>query len=165
MESFVSILYAICSLISTILMGKGKYIAFVFGLIATLLYSYLAFRNALWGSVALSLCYYLPFESLSLYKWFKNTSPETKSIIKKKLKTETFWLCIILATIASLLLSYILFLKHDKSPVLDAFITAFSMIATYLTLIRVIEQWIVWSIANILTFTMWVILIIQGSKS
>ncbi len=165
MESFVSIIYALLSFISTILMGKGKYIAFVYGLLATLLYSYLSFKNALWGSLMLSLLYYLPVESLSLYQWMKNTNSETKSIYKTKLKIKTFVLYLVLAVILSLILSYILYLKQDKLPLLDGFITIFSILAAYLTLIRVIEQWIVWTIANILTCTMWVILILQGSKS
>ena len=165
MESFVSLVYALFSFISTILMGKGKYISFVFGLIATLLYSFLAFKNDLWGSLCLSLFYYLPIESLSLYKWFKNTNSETKSIYKTKLKTKTFLLYITLAIFLSLILSYILFIKKDALPLLDGFITIFSILAAYLTLIRVIEQWIVWTVANILTFSMWVKLIFQGSNS
>lgn len=165
MESFVSVIYALISFISTILMGKGKYIAFAFGLTATLLYSYLSFKNALWGSLMLSLLFYVPIESLSFYKWMKNTNSETKSVYKDKLKIKTFLFYLISAVILSLILSYILYLKHDKLPLLDAFITIFSILASYLTLIRVIEQWIVWSIANVLTFSMWVILILHGSKS
>ena len=165
MESVVSIVYALFSFTGTVLMGKGKYIAFVFGLIATLLYSILSFKNNLWGSLFLSLFYYLPVESISLYMWMKNTNSKTKSIYKTKLKTATFGMYMLLAIFLSVILSYILFLNHDKLPIFDGFITIFSILAAYLTLIRVIEQWIVWTIANIMTFAMWIILIIHGSAS
>lgn len=165
MESFVSLIYALFSFTSTILMGKGKYMAFVFGLIATLLYSILSFKNSLWGSLFLSLFFYVPIESMSLYNWFKNTNSNTKSIYKLELKKQSFILYMIFAIILSIALSYILFLKHDRLPIIDGFITIFSILASILTLKRVIEQWIVWTIANILTFSMWMILVFQGSSS
>ena len=165
MESFVSVIYALSSFISTVLMGKGKYYAFILGIFASILYSLLSFKNMLWGSFFLSLFFYVPIESMSLYEWFKNTNSKTKSVKKLKLKRKTFILYMLAAFILSVILSCILFLKHDKSPILDGFITIFSMVASILTLKHVLEQWIVWTVANILTFSMWVILIMQGSKS
>ena len=163
MESFVSTAYSLLGLIYTILLGRGKYQAFIFGVLTSLLYSFLSFKNALWGSFALNFFYYVPVEILSLIKWFKNTNPKTKSVVKLKLKKKSFILYLLSASIISLVLSYILFLNHDKMPLIDGFITIFSILGAYLTLKRVIEQWIVWTIVNFLTIVMWLIIGSNGS--
>jgi len=113
----------------------------------------------------LSLFFYVPIESVSLYQWFKNTNSNTKSVNKLKLKKNYFILSLLIAAILSFILSYILFLKHDKLPLLDGFITIFSILASILTMQRVIEQWIIWTMVNILTCIMWIILVLQGSPS
>lgn len=157
MNNFVSILYLLLGLFYIFLLGKGKYQAFIFGVMTSLLYSFLAFKNAFWGSFALNFFYYVPIETLSLIKWYKNTNPETKSVIKLKLKKRDFFLYLSAAIILSLILSYILLLKHDKLPLIDGFITIFSILGAYLTLRRVIEQWIIWTTVNLLTIAMWLI--------
>ena len=157
MDNFVSIIYALLGLFYIVLLGKGKYQAFIFGVLTSLLYSFLAFKNALWGSFALNLFYYVPIETASLIKWFQNTNPETKTVNKLKLKKREFILYLFGATILSLVLSYILFINHDKLPLFDGFITIFSILGAYLTLRRVVEQWIVWTIVNFLTVVMWIV--------
>ena len=157
MDNFVSILYAILGLFYIILLGRGKFQAFIFGVLTSLLYSFLSFKNSLWGSFALNFFYYVPIETMSLFKWYKNTNPKTKSVNKLKLKKSEFILYVFIAVIISLILSYILYIKHDKLPLIDSVITVFSILGAYLTLKRVIEQWIIWTIVNFLTVVMWFI--------
>ncbi len=157
MDNFVSILYAFLGLFYVILLGRGKYQAFIFGVLTSLLYSFLSFKNSLWGSFALNLFYYVPIETMSFFKWYKNIDTKTKSVIKLKLKKIEFFLYLIFAIILSLVFAYILFLKQDKLPLFDSFITVFSILGAYLTLKRVIEQWIIWTIVNFLTVAMWFI--------
>ena len=157
MDNFVSIIYALLGLLYITLLGKGKYQAFIFGVLASLLYSFLAFRNSLWGNFALNFFYYVPIETMSLIKWFKNTNPDTKTINKLKLKKTEFLLYLLGAVILSLILSYVLSLNNDKLPLFDGFITIFSILGAFLTLKRVLEQWITWTVVNFLTIVMWLI--------
>ena len=70
-----------------------------------------------------------------------------------------------LCTIISLIVSWVLYLQKDSLPLLDGFIAIFSIFGAYLTMKRALEQWIVWSVVNLLTVNVWIILILQGSNS
>ena len=165
MDIFVSIIYSICGLSYVILAGKGKYICFVFGIISSILYATLSFKNNLWGSFLLSCLCYLPIEALSLYKWIKHTNPETKSVFKIRLTRKKFCIYFLVSLILSVILSYFLYLHSDKSPFLDGIITIFSILGSYLTMKRAIEQWIVWTIVNISTIIVWFMMLKENPES
>ena len=156
MELFVSFIYTLCGLSYTILSGYGKYFCFIFGLISSVLYSYLSFKNALWGNFALNFLYYIPIQIISMIKWHKNTDKKSKTVNKIRLKKKAVIMYLLSAVILSLMLLYALFLNSDKSPILDGFITVFSIFGAYLTLKRALEQWILWNIVNFLTILMWI---------
>ena len=165
MDIFVSIIYAICGLSYVILAGKGKYICFIFGIISSILYAILSFKNSLWGSFLLSCFCYLPIETISLYKWIKHTNPETKSVSKVKLGKVKFSIYLVICLILSGILSYFLYVNSDKSPILDSIVTIFSILGSYLTMKRTQEQWIVWTIVNISTIIVWLMLSKENSGS
>ena len=163
MDNIISLFYTLFGLSYTILAGSGKYICFIFGLLASILYSYLSFKNAIYGSFLLNFLYYIPIQIISLFNWKKNT--EKNTVLKTKLQRKVFLAYLLISTTVSLIASYVLYLNHDKSPILDGFILIFSILGAYLTLKRTIEQWIVWTTVNALSFIMWIILIINGSKA
>ncbi|MBQ8475759.1 nicotinamide mononucleotide transporter [bacterium] len=165
MDNFISIIYAICGISYTVLSGRGKYFCFIFGLISSLLYSILSFKQALWGTFFLNFLYYIPIQILSLLNWHKNTDKKRKTIKKTYLGLKKFLILAFLASILSIILGFILFLNKDNAPYQDGFITIFSMLGAYLTLRRAIEQWIVWTIVNFITLIMWIILIIKGANT
>ena len=163
MDNLLSLVYCISSLSYTILAGHGKFICFIFGIFASLLYSFISYKNALWGTLALNILYYIPIQILSLIKWQKHTFNST--VKKTSLAKLEFGEIILIGFILSLICYYILFLNKDREPFLDGFILIFSIIGTYFTLRRAIEQWIIWTIVNLLTVVMWVDLVLKGSKS
>ena len=158
MEGLISLIYVICGLSYTIFAGNGRYFAFIFGLTSSILYAFLSFKNALWGSFILNFFYYIPIQILSLIKWHENTNKNTKSVYKTELSLKKFLLYVIAALILSCILSLILYFRHDTSPVFDGFITVFSVLGAYFTFLRTVEQWTIWTIVNILTVVMWIIL-------
>ncbi len=155
MDFCISAIYVLCGLCYTIFAGRGKYIAFVFGLVSSLLYSYFAFKNSLWGSFALNFFYYVPIQILSLIKWFLHTDKTTKSVLKITLPLKSFLIYFIAAFFLSVVLSYFFVLNSDAHPYLDSFITIFSILGAYLTLKRTLEQWFIWTLVNLLTCIMW----------
>ena len=161
MENLISVIYAVCGLSYTILAGKGKFICFIFGLISSILYSYLTFSKGLWGSFALNFLYYIPLQIISFIKWFQHTDKKRKTIIKSKLNVKHFVALVLIFSIISVIFSCFLKLKGDFAPYLDGLLTIFSILATGLTLRRVIEQWIIWSLVNVLSLVMWIKLMLN----
>ncbi len=164
-DSKAAIVSAICGILYTTLAGKGKISCYFFGLLGTSFYSYLSFKNALWGNLVLYVCYYFPMQVTGIFKWKKHLKSDTKEIVKTKLsKKELVIICLAaLAACAAVIL--ILWYFNDKSPVFDGITTVFSVIGMYLTVKRCIEQWVAWIIVNGLSSFMWLGLILQGTKA
>ena len=155
MLNIISITYALCSLICTILMGKGKYYSFIFGLLASILYSYITYFNQFFGSLALNLIYYIPIQIASLILWFKNTDKSKKCVTKTNLKLKEFMILTGVFSIISIFTIPALDFIHDKSPVLDSIILIFSILGAYLSAKRAVEQWIVWFVVDFCACLMW----------
>ena len=83
-EYFVAIISALCGITYTAIAGKGRPLCYLFGITGSFFYSYLSFKNALWGNMLLYLCYYIPMQVLGIFKWKKHLEEKSKEIIKTK---------------------------------------------------------------------------------
>lgn len=163
-DSKIALVSAICGLSYTFLAGKGKISCYFIGIIGTFCYCYIAFKNSLYGNLALYGLYFLPMQIIGIFKWAKNLKKDTKEIIKTSLSQKEKYIYLILASVLSIILGYILELYGGKTPYIDSITTIFSIFAQILTLKRCIEQWYLWLIINILTLFMWIIAYIEGSN-
>ena len=82
----LALISATCGILYTIIAGKGKISAFIFGIIGTLTCALLSFKVALYGNFALHLFYFLPMEILVIIYWKKHLQTQSQEIIKTKLK-------------------------------------------------------------------------------
>ena len=143
-----AIINAICGILYTIIAGKGKISCYFFGLLGSGCYIFLSFKNALWGNMLLYLCYYIPMQILGIFKWKQHLKQESKEIVKIKLNLNE-----------QIIISII-------GIIIDGITTFLSILGMYLTVRRAIEQWIVWTIVNGLSFIMWLDLVLfAGTKA
>ena len=149
----------------TCIAGKGKISCYFFGIISSICYSLLAFKNALWGNLALNLFYYLPMQVVGVFNWKKHLKKDTKEIIKTSLDKKDLFKLIIISVLSCVLGIAILSVLGDKNPVFDGITTVLSIFGMYLTVKRCIEQWFVWMIVNGLSVLMWIDLVLKGSKT
>ena len=164
-DTKVATVHAIFGILATILAGKGKISCYVLGTIGVLCYSYLSFKNALWGTFALQVLYYLPMEFIGIFAWKNHLKKETQEVRKTRLSNKQRWLIGIGATGLSIILGIILMFYNDKFPFPDAFVTVLPIIAFYLTVKRCIEQWIVWSLVNGINIIMWLVIFVKGGNT
>ena len=163
-DSKVALVSAICGISYSILAGKGKISCYFIGLCGTLCYSYISFRNSLYGNLFLYLLYYLPMQVLGIFKWRKHLKKETQEIAKTKLSKVERILYFCGAIVFSLLVYFILKYFGDQSPAIDSITSVFSVIGLILTVKRCIEQWYIWFVVNGLSVVMWVKAYINGSN-
>lgn len=161
-DSKIATAQAIFSLSYSIMAGKGKISCYFFGILGTLCYSFLSFKNAIYGAVMLQMGYFLPMEIIGIFMWKKRMNHDKQTIIKTKLTNKErlyFGFLIILAAII-----FSVFLAHlgARFPLMDAFSTVFSIAAMYMTVRRCIEQWVLWTGVNILSAIMWLIIFASG---
>ena len=145
-DTKIATMHAFFGIFATILAGKGKISCYVLGTLGVLCYAWLSYKNALWGTLALQLLYYLPMEFIGIFAWKDHLKKDTKDVKKTKLSNKQRWIIGVGSVVVSLILSLILAHFNDKFPVPDAFVTVLPIVAFYLTVRRCIEQWIVWTI-------------------
>ena len=160
----IALVSAICGITYTILAGKGKISCYIFGLSGTLCYSYLAYKNALYGNLLLYMCYYFPMQILGIFKWRKHLDKNSREIIKTNLSLKSRYILFLSAILLSLIFSYILKQSGDASPYMDGFTTVLSVFGLILTIKRCIEQWYIWTIVNGLSVFMWIEAYYKGSN-
>lgn len=163
-DSRVALVSAVCGISYTIFAGKGKISCYFFGLCGTLCYAFLAFKNNLFGNLALYLCYYFPMQILGIFKWQKHLKKDSNEIIKTKLSVKERIIYSVTCVGLTICVYFILEFLGDLSPIIDAITSVFSVIGLILTVKRCIEQWYIWFVVNGLSVVMWIDAYIKGSN-
>lgn len=146
---------ALCGILYTIIAGKGKISAFIFGIIGTLACAVLSYKVALYGNFALHLFYFFPMEIIGIINWKKHLEQKKQEIIKTKLlPNELITLVFVFCALEAII--YLILLKvGDIAPAIDSTMCTLSLLGMYLTVKRCIEQWGVWTVANFLSIAIW----------
>lgn len=163
-DSIIALISAICGITYTIFAGKGIPYCYPIGATGSVLYVYLAFFNQLWGNLLLYLCYYMPMQVIGFFQWNKNLKTDKYEIVKTVLPLKERVLLFLITTLISVIVIFILAYLDDKKPIIDGITAVFSILGMYLTVKRVVEQWIVWIGVNSLSFIMWLDIAIKGER-
>lgn len=164
-DSVIAVVSAVCGILYTVMAGKGKISCYLFGLSGSGCYSYLAFTNALYGNLLLYLCYYIPMQTLGIFKWKNNLKAKTNEVIKTCLPIKERIYLLIATIVVSVIAIYVLGYFNDAQPIKDGITTVFSVVGMYLTVRRCIEQWLIWIVVNGLSFIMWLNAVMHGAKA
>lgn len=163
-DNKVALVSAVCGISYTILAGKGKISCYLFGLAGTFCYSFISFKNALYGNLALYALYYFPMQVLGIFKWKKHLKSDIQEIEKAKLSKKERIIYSLIAVFGSVILSFVLWKLNDQNPIIDAITSVFSIIGLILTVKRCIEQWYIWFVVNGLSMIMWIQAYLNGSN-
>jgi nicotinamide mononucleotide transporter len=163
-DNKIALVSAICGISYTILAGKGKISCYYIGLMGTMCYAYLSYKNALYGNLALYALYYFPMQILGIFKWRKHLKSDNGEVVKTKLFPMERISYLISAVVITAIVSQLLIRFGDATPYIDAITTVFSIVGLILTVKRCVEQWYVWFIVNGLSVIMWVEAYINGSN-
>jgi nicotinamide mononucleotide transporter len=150
---------------NVILASKGKAINFIPGTIRCLLYSILAFQNKYYGEFILNAFYYIPMQFYGFIVWTKQSNSDSKnsSIAIKKLSNKTKIIGGIVAIIFILIYREVLIKIGTKEPLLNSISTISTALALILMTKCYIEHWLLWTITNFASITLWIIALKEGS--
>lgn len=165
MQTAISIIYTISGILYTFIAGRGKVCCYLFGIIATCCYSYLAFLNHIFGNFLLNIGYYLPMQIIGIFEWKKHLKKDKQEIIKRTLNNKELIFLGSISITACLVLVACLSHSKETTPLLDSITTVLSILGMYLTVKRCIEQWIIWIIVNSLTIIMWIKLSLKNTQT
>ncbi len=158
------IIAAVTGVMYVVLTGKGKISGYIFGLVNVALYAIISFEAKYYGEVMLNAVYYIPMHFIGWFMWKKHMNSETKEIIKERmsLKWEIILLCIVV--VAIVIYGRILDMLGGNLPYIDSISTCLSILAMILSVRRMVEQWVLWTIVNAVTVYMWFVDYAQGGS-
>ena len=132
-----------------ILISFSQRIAWIFGIISSAIYVYIAFIGEIYLQAGLQFIYVI-LGVFGFINWGKSAETKLKIWSLKK-----HFLVGIPTLLFALLLGFIFSKTNQKLPYLDAFITAFAILATYLTTKSILENWLYWIVLNLLSMYLW----------
>ena len=143
-DDALGITMALTGVLCVILTGKGKMSCYLFGLVNTVLYAWIAFGARYYGEVMLNACYYVPMQFVGWFMWKKHMDGKTKEVEKTRLTVSRQILLLVLSAVS--IYGYGLVLKRlgGNLPFIDSMSTCLSVLAMLLSVRRLMEQWIVW---------------------
>jgi len=164
--TLLSLLASITGMITVVLVAKGRISNYLFGAINVVLYGYIALQSQFYGEVMLNFGYYLPAQFIGYYIWTANqnrSGVDEVNVARLSTKRRIIWIALSVFSI----FGYGLVLKYlnGNLPFFDSASTTLSVIAQYLMIRRVKEQWVVWTTINIISIYMWATVYLDTGNS
>ena len=165
--STLAIIGLICSVtgvLTSIYQARGEIIVYLFLIINTVTYAWIAYKGALYGQVIQNILLLLPIQIGGLIAWKKSMAKSTDNKIEIKRFKLIHWIVaiiglLILWGIYYIFLIYLPEIIHaifggkmiapDPSAIIDSLTTVITVMAMFLTSKRYIEQWWFWIFCNI----------------
>lgn len=147
--SIPEIIAVILGLLYLVLISFSQRIAWIFGILSSAIYVYMAFIGAIYLHSGLQFVYVV-LGIFGYINWGKSAETKLKIWTLQK-----HFLVGIPTLLSALTLGYFFSKTNQKLPYLDAFITAFAILATYLTTKSILENWLYWIVLNLLSMYLW----------
>ncbi len=182
--SLFAIITALTGMINVVLVAKGNFSNYIFGIVNSIMYIIVAYNAGYAGDFSLFLLYVLPLQFIGIYSWrMKNKKDvdlidnvthevESKSLDLKGIIITTFSMVIVtylvylfmpsLTQIINNIILAIPFLNGDIMPInslplADAITTTGTIVAGVLMILKYREQWIIWILVDVFAVVMWVV--------
>ena len=140
-------LAVIISIAGVWLTAKEKVINWPIGIIACLIYTYIFYKDALYGDTALQV-FYIAIGFYGWYEWLYGGEKKDELTVSKTSKKTWLILCVLLI-ISWLVLANILSRTNTNVPYWDGLNTALSLVATWMTTRKLIENWLIWIVTDL----------------
>ena len=164
-DTWMSLLAALTGVWCVILTGKGKRSSFIFGLINVIFYAIVAFQAKYYGEVMLNVIYYLPMNFVGWFAWKKHMNDDTGEVVKERLTLKKSVIVYALTAVAIFVYGLILKALGGNLPYIDSMSTVISVVAQILSIKRLMEQWVLWIVVDVVTVIMWAVHFAQGGET
>lgn len=157
---------AVTGIINLVLCAKGNIWNYLFGIVYNAIYVYIAWKSRLFADSAIYLLYYLPMQFVGWARWKKNQNADSGAVNVTHL---TWKMAAVLLLVAAVLIPTFAWLLSrpfiaDSQPWLDAVTTVVSILAMYLMVKAIAEQWYIWIVLDAVQTVKWLIATIRGEE-
>jgi nicotinamide mononucleotide transporter len=152
---YIEVLATITGLIYLVYSVRGQILLWLFGLISSLLYVFVFYKAKIYALMCINLYYVI----ISIYGWVHWSFPGKNN--KKELPVSRLnrSMSMYLLVVSFFLFAFIGFVlkKFTNSDIViwDAFITAFSITATWMLARKIMEHWLVWIVVDLIAVVLY----------
>ncbi|MBN1951736.1 MAG: nicotinamide mononucleotide transporter [Bacteroidales bacterium] len=149
--NYIELLATLTGLIYIIFSVRGKMLLWLFGFISSALFVIVFFRSRIYADMGINVYYVL----VSIYGWFhwkydKKRNQKTLPYARLDFRTALYLLGV--SILVFIFIAFILDKLTDSDiPLPDAFTTAFSITATWMLARKIIEQWLIWIVVDLVS--------------
>ena len=163
---------ALMGVISVVLSANGHILTFVFGLVDVLIYSYTLLDQNVPMTLGLHVLYFLPMEFIGFFGWRKRGATAKKAVQARRL-TPKGWLNVVALFVmvyAAVLAVAWLIARYQGNVVwakmaFDSAVTTANIVALVLMAKAYMDQWYLWTMVNITSIILWIIVLSSGEGS
>lgn len=155
---------SITGIITALLLAKGKNLGQVFGILITILYSIVSFKNRFYGEVIIYIFLMLLMYLIGIVSWIKYHNKETNTVQINKINNKE-WLLISIISIFGFIGIYLLLKIFNTNELTVSTISVIvSLFAIYLQVRRSRFSFYFYIINDFILMTLWGIPVIKGNK-
>lgn len=159
------------------LVSKGKLSGIFIGILECFIYSYIAYKSALFGEVVKNLCISVPLNIFSIISWtismkkqkkekFVDSQPQDEIVIRRLSKKQKLIFSSAFVGVLGLCFLLLKFVLHQTNALyLGAIVLAMSIIGKILTARRYMEAYLVYNTSETISLLMWLQTLIQTGFS
>ena len=145
--TIIEYLAVLFSLAYVVLAARQNIWCWFFATISVTLYIYICFTSKLFAETSLQFFYLL----MAFYGYYNWNKPENKSKIIQWNTNQHFAIILLGGILTFLMGFYLTIYTSAKMPIIDSFTTVFSIIATYMIIKKVLENWLYWIVVDIVS--------------
>ena len=164
-ENIIGLVAALTGVWCVILTGKGKRSSFLFGIVNAALYAVVAFSAKYYGEVMLNVLYYLPMGVVGWFAWKKHMNDDTGEVVEKRLPLKKGVFVYAATGVVIALYGFLLAKLGGNLPYVDSMSTVVSVVAQILSIGRLMEQWVLWIVVDVVTVIMWGVDFANGGET
>ncbi len=172
---YIELLGTITGLIYVLYAIERKKILWLYGAISSFLYIYIFRQSGLKAYMML----YVYYVGISIYGWFSwNKQPKSKPVLISRLNTRMWIVAASVSMVLYLIIVAILKIYDNSDiPWADGLLTSLSIVATWLLVRKIIDNWLIWIAVDLFSalvsvykgliftailFTVYILLAIKG---
>ena len=162
----IGFIVAVTGIVNLVLCARGNIWNYAFGIVYNAIYVYIAWHSKLYADSAIYLLYYLPMQFVGWVQWKRNRNQDSGAVNARHLDRRT---ALVLLAAAAVLIPFFAWILSrpfigDSQPWLDSVTTVVSILAMYMMVKAIAEQWYIWIVLDAVQVVKWTIATVQGQE-
>ena len=154
-SSIVTIICTVLFVLAIMLIAKGNYLGQIIGIVVTILYSYISYKNRYYGEIIINIGIVLPLYILGIISWIKHENKETKTVKINQIGFKEWLIALVLSIGVYFGIYYLLKSQNTNLLIVSTLSVVASLFGMYLNVRRSSYSFLLFIINDIILIFLW----------